>query len=272
MNRSTLWNNIESRLDSSLPGWRDRVDEFGQLAAVEDRSAGRTWSDDEVFKGLLMAVLSSNTDWSRIVSVQAGLANLFSGFSLQWYAGRSSADIGDRFVPWFQDRSAGSMTLKRDLTNLIVTAQLLLNHETADSYFTSLLDRCGGDPKQAALRLGRPGKDKLPAFGVHLAAEALKNLGFDVAKPDRHVMRAIASFGLVRFDQWEETRDAGSGRQPPASTPREQLLAVMAAVEEIANAADESFTLVDNAIWLLCAKSGLHLTNQELAAIAHESD
>ena len=74
MNRPTLWHNIESRLDSSLPRWRERAGGFGQLAAVEDRFAGRTWSDDEVFKGLLMAVLSANTDWSKIEGIQAELA------------------------------------------------------------------------------------------------------------------------------------------------------------------------------------------------------
>ena len=121
------------------------------------------------------------------------------------------------------------------------------------------------------MRLGCKGEDKLPGLRVALAAEALKNLGYDVAKPDRHVMRAIGSFGLVRFDRWQDARDAGNGRAPPSSTSRERLLAVMAAVEEIANAANKSVALVDNAIWLLCAKSALHLTNRELAAISRES-
>ena len=136
-----LWKNIESRLDSSLSEWQARVDGFGQLRAVEGRSAGRTWSDDEVFKGLLEAVLSSNTDWSKIESVQADLPDLFCGFSLEWYAERSSTDIRDRFLPWFKDRKAGSMTLKRDLANLVGAARILLKHRrihgTADGYFTS---------------------------------------------------------------------------------------------------------------------------------------
>ena len=274
MNRHALWNNIESRLDSSLWEWRDRIDKFGQLAAVEDRSAGQSWSDDEVFKALLMAVLSANTDWSKIERVKEELADPFSGFRLKWYAERSSTEIGDRFLPWFKDRKASSMTLGRSLANLVGTARILLEysrtHGTADAYFTSLLDRCGGDPKQAALRLGCRGVDKLPAFGVPLAAEALKNLGFDVAKPDGHVMRAIGSFGLVRFGSWHEARGE-DGRQPPVPASRDRL-AAMAAVEEIANAADNRVALVDNAIWLLCAKSALYLSNRELAAIAGQSN
>lgn len=276
MNTHALWNNIEYHLDSSLPAWQDRVCGLGQVAAVEARSAGRPWRDDDVFKALLMAVLSANADWSKIEAVQGELAEPFSGFRLEWYAERSNAEIGDRFMPWFKDRKAGSMTLERGLANLVGAARILLEysrtHGTADGYFTSLLDRCDGDPKQAALRLGCRGVDKLPAFGVPLAAEALKNLGFDVAKPDRHIMRAIGSFGLVGFGSWQDARDAGNGRQPPDSTSSEWLLAAMATVEEIANAEGKRVAFVDNALWLLCAKDALHLTNRELAAIAHKSD
>ena len=223
-----------------------------------------------------MAVLSANTDWSKIEGVQAELADLFSGFHLESYAALSDAEIGDRFLPWFKDRKAGAMTLERGLANLIGAARILLKysrtHGTADGYFTSLLGRCGGDPKRAAIRLGCRGEYKLPSLGPPLAAEALKNLGFDVAKPDRHVMRATGSFGLVHFSRWTEARDGRNGRARPVSTSKKRLLAVMAAVQEIAEAAGQRVVLVDNAIWQLCAKSGLYLTNRELAEMVHQGE
>ena len=275
MDSRVLWHNIETRLDRSCPRWRGRIQKMGQLEAVKARSEGGTWCDDEVFKALLLAVLSANTDWKKIEALREELPDQFSGFSLAWYAKRSESDTRDRFLPWFKKRKAGSVNLRTNLVNLVCAAQILLQrsstHGTADGYFTSLLDECGGDPKQVALRLGCAGADKLPAFGVPLAAEALKNLGFDVAKPDRHIMRAIGSFGLVRFNRWQSKRDEGGGRQPPGSTSRKRLRDVMAAVEKIASAANERVAFVDNAIWLLGAKSGLHLTNRELAAIARKS-
>ena len=276
MNRRTLWNRIESRLESSLPGWRERVDGLHQLDAVEARSKGRTWSDDAVFKAVLMAVLSSNTDWSKIERVQAELAELFSGFSLETYAALPESEIGDRFLPWFKKRKAGSMTLERDLANLVGAARRLIqhsrNHGSADGYFTSLMHRCEGDPKQVALRLGREGEYKLPALGVPLAAEALKNLGFDVAKPDRHLIRAMGSFGLVRFGRWTGTGGGRNGRAAPVATSKSKFMAAMTAAESIAEVAGRPVVLVDNAIWLLCARSGLYLTNSELAEMAHEGE
>ena len=272
VSKLVLWQGIESHLDSSLPTWRDRVHGMGQLEALDKRSACQPWRDEQVFEALVMAVLSSNTDWSKIEEVRPELPELLCGFSLEWYAARSDADVTDLLLPWFKVRKAGSRVHRGRLTDLIGTAQRLLEysraHGAADDYFTSLVARCGGDPKRAALRLGCPGADKLRGLGVPLAAEALKNLGFDVAKPDRHIRRAIGSFGLVRFSRWSDTKDWAA----PETASKKLMLATMAAVEEIAEDADERVTLVDNAIWLLCAKSGCHLTNRELAQIAHESE
>ena len=269
-----LWQRIESRLDSARPGWRGRLAGFGQSAAAKARAAGRAWSDNEVFEALLMAVLSNNTDWSTIERIQAELPELFPGFSLASYAERRPCEIAERFLPWFQERRASSQSRKSDLVNLIGAARKLLDHSrvhgSAESYFTNLVQRCDGDPKRAALHLGLPGKYnkyKLPAFGVASAAEALKNLGFPLAKPDRHIKRAMASFGLVHFERWP----ARNGRTAPSLTSRKSLLAVMTAVQEVATAANTPVVLADNAIWLLCAKSGLYLTNPELAALARES-
>lgn len=275
MDRRGLWHSVESHLDSSLLGWRDRAAGFRQLVAVDDRNAGRTWSDDEVFQALVMAVLSANTDWSRIERVQDELSDLFKGFNLESYAALSETEVDDCILPWFTERKASAVALRKNLGNLVGAARILVRYRTTcgrpvDHFFTSLVGRCDGDAKQAALRLGSDGDYKLPSLGVPLAAEALKNLGFDVAKPDQHVMRAVGSFGLVHFGRWSDERDLRNGRESPVPTPKRQRLA-MSAVEEIADAAGQRVVLVDNAIWLLCAKSGLYLTNQQLAKMVREN-
>ena len=126
------------------------------------------------------------------------------------------------------------------------------------------MDRYNNDPKQVALCIGLPNKYKLPSFGVPLAAEALKNLGFDVAKPDRHILRAMGSFGLVRFNRWSDR----SKNKPPTTLTKSELYETMASVEEVAMNAGKHVGFVDNAIWLLCARSGLDLSNRELSEIA----
>lgn len=268
MNHRILWSNIEACLDLRHERWRERIQEFGQVAAVKERSEGRIWSDEEVFEGILLAVLSSNTVWSKVERVQADLSELFCDFSLESYASLSDTEIEDRFVPWFEDRRAGSMTLSLNLKLLIHAARQLLRYSKrnrgADRYFTSLVAQCDGDPKLAALLLGDNSEYKLPSLGVALAAETLKNLGFDVAKSERHLMRAMGSFGLVRFSHWTPGE-----RAHPKSTSRKKLLEVMTVAEEIAVAAERPVVFVDNAIWLLCARDEVSLTNSELGEIAN---
>ena len=215
-----------------------------------------------------MAVLSSNTDWSKIERIQPDLEELFSGFGLKRYSKLTDREIRNRVLPWFKERKAGSVSLRGSLVRLTKSAHLLSEHSrthgTAEAYFTSLMQQLDGDPKRVALALGSENSEyKLPAFGVPLAAEALKNLGFDVAKPDRHVTRAVASFGLASFQSWSDR----SGRKAPRLSSKSSYLAVMEAMQNIATAADQPVVMVDNAIWLLCAESGLYLTNQQLAEL-----
>ncbi|MCY3699120.1 MAG: hypothetical protein OXH46_05685 [Gemmatimonadetes bacterium] len=268
-----LWKNVKSSLDAWREDWCGLVDGYGQVEAVRQRSEeGRTWSDNETFEALLMSVLSNNTDWAKIEGIRTELSDVFSGFDLEWYAGLSEDDISGRIVPWFQERRAGSMVLKHSLVHLIGTADKLYEYSRpdrpAESYFTSLVQRLKNDPKRVALRLGTHGDEyKLPAFGVPLAAEALKNLGFDVAKPDRHLNRAVAAFGLIEVGAWPN-RDRRGTPHPN----RRLFIDAMAATQEIAAAADVPVALVDNAIWLLCAKSGAWWTNPQLEALAVASD
>ena len=82
----------------------------------------------------------------------------------------------------------------------------------------------------------------------------------------------MESFERMHFGRWTDIKYGRNGRVPPVSTSKKRLLAVMVAAQEIAEAVDKRVVLVDNTIWLLCAKRGLYLTNRELAEAAHEGE
>jgi len=265
---ASLWHSIRDRLDRSLATWTRLIEHFGQVAAVERREAGAHWTDEEVFEALLRAVLSNNTDWAKVERVLPELRDLFSGFSLDKYAKVTDGYVVQRLVPWFKQRRAGSMTLRRSLVGLAQTARILrewsIHHGSAEHYFLDVIGSSGGDPKVAAVVIGQAGTSKkLPALGVPIAAESLRNMGFDVCKPDRHVCRAAGSFGLVRFRKWP---DRARTKAPEATA--EEMLQTMTVVERLARNAGERTTLVDNAIWLLCSQMGLHMSNEALEAMA----
>lgn len=267
---ANLWHAIRDRLDRCLPAWTQQIEHFGQVAAVERREAGSHWTDAEVFEALLRAVLSNNTDWGKVERVLPELRDALSGFSLQRYAETPIQDVEHRLVPWFKERKAGSMTLRRSLLCLVETAQILrdwsISFGTAEHYFLDVIASSGGDPKAAAVALGEPRSNKkLPALGVPIAAESLRNMGFDVCKPDRHVCRAMGSFGLLRFHKWSDR----TGTKPPEASASE-MLETMTVVETMARNVGARPTFVDNAIWLLCAQMGLHMRNAELTQLASD--
>lgn len=241
------------------------------MAARDRRASGETWTDQEVFKVLVLAVLSSNTDWSKVESVLPEPSTLFHRFDPADYATLSYTQVETEFVPWFVARKAGSMALKRNLICLIQAARKLEGHSrkhgSADSYFTAIVHRSQSDPKRAALLLGSDPAYKLPSIGVPLAAETLRNLGYDVAKPDRHIMRAVGCFGLADFGAWSADEALRARTKAPNPSCARQM-AAMVAVENLAQNVQEHVILVDTAIWLLCAKSGLNLSNADLAQLA----
>lgn len=263
-----LWSEIQERLYAGVPDWRALIVHYQQVSAIEARERGRHWSDADVFEALVRSVLSNSTDWAKVERVLPELSARFFGFDPDWYGNLNSRTVEDELLPWFRVRRAGSMTLRRDLMTLIQAARRLCILRVAEGslehYFQRLFDNCGRDPKRMALALGSPKSPaKLPTLGVPLAAEFLKNLGFDISKPDRHINRAVGSFGWVNFRTWANRE----GTSHPSASEAE-MSAVMGAMELFASAVGERIAFVDNAVWLACAKSGLYMSNSALAAIS----
>jgi endonuclease III len=277
-----LWEEIRNKLGSELPNWEDRIIKLEQVVAVERRLRGETWSDPQVFEALLRALLSGNTDWSRVAKVQEDLQREFCNFDFHQYANLEDADI-HKIAECLERKKAGAPQQRIQLRKFRETCRRLVGFcaesRSAESYFLELLGSCGDDPVEAAIQLGTSGQYKLPGFGLPLAAEALRNLGFDIAKPDRHILRAVANFGLVQFPEnrcrgksarsqtcSEKAHPASSSATDtgctsdyaaPSNPNPAECREIMIAVARIARAVGEKVVFVDNAIWLLCAREGL---------------
>lgn len=271
---SNVWSEVRRRLDAAYSKWPQLIDHYGQVAAVERRIAGHKWSDDQVFEALLRAVLSSNTDWDRVESVLPELRDAFRDFSLGAYAAISDTEVDQRLVPWFKARKAGSVSLKKNLKYLAKAARKLIAYSassgSAERYFLDAVNDSGGDAKRAAIALGTLGSTwKLPALGISIAAESLRNMGFDICKPSGHICRAVGSFGLVQFRRWPDR----SGTKAPAAHTLE-MLETMETIETLAANLGLKAVLLDNALWLICARNrevNIGMSNADLAAMASQA-
>lgn len=274
VNLNTLYINIEKRLSNWTNDWRREIEKTQvPTSVVERRLRGAHFSDSEIFKGLLLALLSNGSKWERIQNILEELGEPFEEFNLEAFSNISEDDVTNRLMPWFKSRKANPRFLEVDLNRLRTVAKQLVAYSqkygSADSYFTTAWNLVGKDSTALAFLLGDPKQEhkqwKLLGFGVALSAEALRNLGFDLSKPDRHILRAVGQFGLVQFVKWSDR----SAYSSPEASPNE-LRMTMKAVEQIAQANKQTTTFVDSMIWTLCSEGNdkAHLTNFDLAEIA----
>lgn len=119
-----------------------------------------------------------------------------------------------------------------------------------DAYYHQFVEK-GPSIKMLAHRLADPGSgDKLEQLGVALAAEYLRNVGYDLAKPDRHLKRILGSKGLGCSKREEATDNE-----------------VFDIVSELAAGMGKQNAEVDYILWSACAKGygGLYATKGQSA-------
>ena len=213
-----------------------------------------------------MALISGNTRWDRIARIRSELHEPFQEFSPARYAALSDSAISETLLPWFRQRHAGAAGLNNSLMNLRKTAAVLAGsatHQNARDYLKAAFAAADGSPERLAMLIGSSPRWKLPGFGIPLAAEALRLLGFDLCKPDRHVLRAMGSWHYVQFARWDRK---GEFTAPQARPP--ELLATMLAVRTLAGANGLGVSYANSVIWTAGAVSGPHLTNGEFEQLA----
>jgi hypothetical protein len=258
----SLWRRLDERLLQWNPHWQATVSTPKNIPVVAIATF-ENLSDAAIFEAFALAAISGNARWDRISAVQSQLAEPFQDFSPHRFAELSDQDIDERIVPWFRQRRAGSARLPKVLRLLRGSADLLLPRKDGDArtFLMAAGAQAEGSPEEMAVLLGTDTRFKMPGFGIALAAEALRLLGCDLCKPDRHVLRAIAAWQVVTFKNWP----AGEFAAPQARTP--ELLATMLAVRQLALANGVSTSYATSVIWLAGAVSGARMTNQGLDSL-----
>ena len=261
-----VWHNLLAKLGEWDPAWRQRAGLLEIDTGSRPVEGFPRISNREAFEAFAVALLSGNTRWDRIERVRGELREPFQGFDPDGFAALSEAQIDREVLAWFRDHRAGSAGLRGGLLRLRQTASILAGggrFGSADAFIRAGMRQADGSPERLALLLGSQKDWKLPGFGIALAAEALRLLRFDLCKPDRHVLRALASWSLVSFASWSKKGPFTA----PDARPRE-LLEAMLEVRAIAQANGVPVTYANSVIWFAGAVSGARLTNEELEAVS----
>ncbi|QDZ06789.1 hypothetical protein FPZ24_04285 [Sphingomonas panacisoli] len=252
-----------NRLDAWRSDWRSQID--AETPEFVGGFPPNRLSDRRVFEAFTVALLSGNARWDRIAAVRPALSEPFHHYDLARFAALSDVNIDQTLVPWFARHRAGSAGLAQGLRRLRRTATVLEAHGSYE-YLRDVFAAADGSPDRAAVLLGHSSQWKLPGFGIALAAEALRLLGFDLSKPDRHVLRALGSWDIVAFSRWDRKGEFTA----PQARPKE-LASAMTAVRALAADNEVGTSVCTSVIWTAGAVSGARLTNAEFAALAMEA-
>ncbi|MGH7435164.1 MAG: hypothetical protein ACRENE_05790 [Polyangiaceae bacterium] len=204
-------------LDQSLPGWRFELEALGQVRLIRARAAGWKPTDETAMRGLFLAYLSAMTDWRRIQSALPQIDTLFDDWTPPSIARLRDRDLAKTYT-WLLDRKLGSVLLRRQLECLRAAARVFMRMGRDGATVCAVLER-HAQADVASVLSAKESPWKLPGVGIALAAEFLKNLGFDDFKPDRHTIRILGPGrlglvdtlepGAVRLAGLRLARDAG---------------------------------------------------------------
>ena len=168
---------------------------------LDKRAGGSVFDLSDHIRAMVYSMLSSGITWERVESMTelatgriTQLDGLFHHYDPDYILNCDPSDMRD---------SIKRLHLASQYTNNQMAALIDVNipklkaieqeYGDIDTYYKKyIIDGC--DMTCLIRQLSSPdSKDKLAQMGEALIAEYLKNVGYDIAKPDRHIRRILGS-------------------------------------------------------------------------------
>lgn len=168
---------------------------------IDRRNQGDIFSIEDHIRAMVYSMLSSGISWQR---VENGIDNdtgkiipideIFHQYNVEKLLQCTPEELRDKIK---ELHCASQYTLKQMSALLEENIGKLLSFEkdfeSIDTYYQKLIE---DDNSLISLirALSEPtSKDKLSQMGEALTAEYLRNVGYDISKPDRHIRRILGS-------------------------------------------------------------------------------
>jgi hypothetical protein len=211
---------------------------------VNDRRSGWKPTIEEYIEGMIRAMLTNSTSWAKIAPhYKSGkIASIFKSYNLALLKTTSPSIL----VKDLLAIKCGNRNIYKQMDSLkdnIETLEKIMSTfssagEPFEAYFKSI------SPTYPILNVSdldeftRPkGKYKLQQMGVPLVCEFLKNMGFELPKPDVHLKTFLSSSRM------------GKSKKPLEATNEE----VFKQIQNLAKSSTFTIPQIDLIIWSFCA-------------------
>lgn len=212
---------------------------------IEKRKSGGIFTIEDHIRGMVYSMLSSGISWGRVesgIDLKTGMIkpidDLFHDYDVKYLLQCDPEELRNQI----RELHLASLSTRRQMIALITDNIPKLQHwikayGSIDNYYK--LHIKGDRPiNNLVSRLAFPdGEDKLMQMGIALTCEYLKNVGYDLGKPDRHICRILGSTALGVSDM--------------KIVPAYEALNIVA---DIATELNKPAAEVDYILWSYCAK------------------
>lgn len=211
---------------------------------IDRRNNGESFSINDHVRAMVYSMLSSGIKWERVekgIDIKTGRINpiddIFHNYDVEYLLNCDS----DKLANAIRDFGCSSQSTWKQMKALIsknITKLINLEQEygNIDFFYQKFIDK-DTPLKTLVKQLADPqSEDKLAEMAEALVAEYLKNVGYDIAKPDRHIRRILGS-KILDCSQCEEV----------------PVYEAFDIVTEIAQEMNKPIAEVDYILWSYCA-------------------
>lgn len=211
---------------------------------LDRRKNGETFTVSDHIRGMVYSMLTSGAAWNRLephIDIATGQIPIIDDIFYQYDVTALQSADPTELCEKVKAQKLGTQYLKKQTEALIKEniGKLLSIKEkygSVDNFYQSLADK-NDNLKTLVKELATAGKPyKFAQLGEALTAEYLKNVGYDIGKPDRHIRRILGSEYL--------------GCSKHKDVPSYEAIDIIA---DIAKSLNKSAAEVDYILWAYCA-------------------
>lgn len=211
---------------------------------IDKRSNGGTFTVSEHIRGMVYSMLTSGASWNRLephIDIATGQIQIIDDIFYQYDISSLQKADPTELCNRIKKYKLGTPYLKKQTKAIIkvnIDKLLLINERygSIDNFYQSLADK-NDNLKTLVRELSATGKPyKFAQLGEALTAEYLKNVGYDIGKPDRHIRRILDSNHL--------------GCSKHQNVPPYEAIDIIA---DIAKRLNKSAAETDYILWSYCA-------------------
>lgn len=168
---------------------------------LDRRKNGGTFTVSDHIRGMVYSMLTSGAAWNRLephIDTATGQITVIDEIFCQYDVTALQSADPIKLCEKVKAQKLGTQYLKNQTEALVKEniGKLLSIKEkygSVDNFYQSLADK-NDNLKTLVRELATAGKPyKLAQLGEALTAEYLKNVGYDIGKPDRHIRRILGS-------------------------------------------------------------------------------